>query len=60
MCIRDRGSRWLLFARTWDVATELKHLENGDYLATIIVDEEFLSRPETVSYTHLDVYKRQE
>jgi hypothetical protein len=39
---------------TWDVATELKHLENGDYLATIIVDEEFLSRPETVYPVYVD------
>ena len=47
MCIRDRGQM---------VADEL-NVDIEDVLAAL--DEEESSRIEPVSYTHLDVYKRQ-
>lgn len=39
---------------TWNNTTELKQLENGDYLVTIIVDEKFLNHPDTVYPVYID------
>ena len=38
---------------------QMKLAEKGDDEANGIIDEDFLRALESVSYTHLDVYKRQ-
>ena len=59
MCIRDRFN-----AMAWsDDAEELKHIRNdvGSQLASMecVPRHNTIDCPTPVSYTHLDVYKRQ-
>ena len=61
MCIRDRNRRAFLHQSTTGLPQEI-HPLSGHGLARehlLRVTRTFWSLPRSVSYTHLDVYKRQ-